>query len=172
MTLTTYLAYAKSGREFEVEDALRELDIPTWCGRVIDSKRTGKRRKAEYTETPKLPNYLFIDLTPHTFYDAIAVKHLYPFLYALSEWDKRSLAAFRRQVEDDYAVMDRQRQRGEKIIAEYAPGERVWHKVFDDMVMRFRRVVETEPIQYEVEAELMGRAVRMKADPLDLSRIS
>lgn len=169
----TYLGYAKSGKEFEVEQSLRDLGISVWCGRVIESKRIGKRRKAEYHEMPKLPNYMFMDLTEHTFYDAAEVKHLYPFFFALTSLDLRDLGTFKREVEADYAEADRARRRGEKIVAEYQPGEAVMavQGPFREKLMRFRRVVEnSEPIQYEMETELFGRVTRVHADPLDLRR--
>lgn len=169
----TYLAYAKTGKEFEVEDELRALDIPVWCARVIECKRSGKRRKAEYHEMPKLPNYLFAELTPTTFYEAIAVKHLYPFLYALGESDRRNLASFKREVDADYAEADRARRRGERIVAEYAPGDAIMavQGPFRDVLLRFRRVIEnSEPITYEAEMQLFGRVTRVHVDPLDLRR--
>ena len=74
--MTIYIGYARTGKELEVVDDLRELGIDPWVAMAVRWKRVGKRREADPEEYLRLPNYVFMRLTPPQFYAAADVKYL------------------------------------------------------------------------------------------------
>jgi len=170
---TTYLLYATTNHEFDAEAGLREAGLDVWCGRAIEWKRVGKKRKPEPVERPALPNYLFARLSPRDFYAAQAVKWVAPTLVALSRADERALERFQAQVDQAYAEADKARRANEVPLSEFRPGEalEVVAGVLADKMGKFRRVVEqAHDLHPRVEVEIEG--LRMQLDPLDVRRAS
>lgn len=183
--MSTYLAYATTGKEFEVADRLKELGFDLWCGREITFVRKGKRRRPEAVERPKLPNYLWLTLEPEDWHDLHRrqVKHFAPTMYQLSARDLRGskdwigLNAFRVAVDAAYA--EGQRIARNNDIAEMAQFERGQKLIdltgtFGETVLRFRRMIERAHELHpkiEAEMEMMGRTVRVELDPLDMKAV-
>lgn len=178
--MSVYLAYAITGKEFVVADKLAELGFNVWCGRSITFVRKGKRRRPEAVEKPKLPNYLFLTLTPEEWHDLDRrnVKHLAPTFYLLRRDDERALAKFRAEVDAAYAEGQRIARNNDLAeIAQFKAGERLVDLtgVFSDAVLRFRRMVERAHEMHpriQADMEMMGRIVTVELDPLDVKRAS
>ena len=90
----TYLAYATTGKETEVENELQARGFKVWCGRKVEFVRKGKRRRAEAVESPKLPNYLFITMTADEWHrlHSRPLKHLAKTTYVLRRDDEEDFA--------------------------------------------------------------------------------
>lgn len=176
--MTMHLAYATTGREFEVEEALTERGFEVWCGKRVEFLRRGKKRRAEAVTTPKLPNYLFISLTGQEWHDLRSrpTKYLAPTMYTLTEQDMRGPKGFERFRE----LTDESYQRGLGVAERNNAAEMVQFKEgealidlkgrFGEQAMKFRRIVERAndfPL-IEAEAEMMGRTVTVRLDPLDV----
>jgi transcription antitermination factor NusG len=89
--MSVYLAYATSGKEFEVADKLASLGFTVWCGRRIDCVRKGNSRWPQPVERPFFPNYLIIDMQPEHWLDLWLLredgrlKHLAPTMHQLTQ---------------------------------------------------------------------------------------
>lgn len=167
-----YLGYAKSGHEFEVQDELRDMGIHAWVGRVIEWKRTGKKRYPEPHEIPALPNYVFMALTPHDFHRAVTVRFLASTLVGLGKLDRRGLTRFQSAVQAEYEAQDRLRRNAEVPRTVFNAGEQIEiiGGPFADKVATFRRVVERSgQFHPKLEAEMQG--IKLQLDPLDVRRL-
>lgn len=172
MSSITYLGYAKAGREFEVIEALAEKGIDAWCGRKLEFLRKGKQRRYERHESAYLPNYIFADLTPHQFLDAVSVKHLAATLTPLSERDRRALNVFRQMVEAEYENAQRI-ARNQDTICEYKRGQaiRAIDGPFRDTLLKFVNLVHRSHDPYAkiiAEADLFGRSTMVELDPISV----
>ncbi len=164
-----YLGYAKSGKEFEVVEDLEQLGIWTWCGRVINWRRTGKKRFPEPHEEPALPNYLFMDLTAEEFHKALGVRFLASTLVALARIDMKGFNKFCHVTDKEFRKQDKLRQSQEVPVSEFNPGEEllIIGGPFADKLATFRRVIErAHEMHPKLEAEISG--IRVQLDPLDV----
>jgi len=173
MQATTYLGYARGGHEFAVADDLRDLGIPTWCGRVIEWKRTGHKRHPEPHERPALPNYLFMDLRPSQFYTAQRVKHLANTMHPLTPFAERDYRRFQRSVDSHYAAALRDVENATEPRPEFTQGQviKAITGPLAETMATFERIVKAgDRWQYEATTELMGRTVRVRFDPADVRK--
>lgn len=184
----TYLLYARTGKEFEVADELAALGIDVWCGRAIEWKRLGKKRKPEPVERPALPNYLFAEMTPRQFYEAQSVKFLAGTMTPLTEQEvhgkpawvddvgrkhpaRPGLYQFKADVDRAYERADKARRNSEVPRAEFKPGETVTiiGGPFADKIATFRRVVE-RAFDLHPRLRLDMDGLPLEVDPLDVRR--
>ena len=171
----TYLAYATTGREAEVEAELQARGFKVWCGRKVEFVRKGKRRRAEAVISPKLPNYLFITMTADEWHrlHSRPLKYLAKTSYVLRRDDEEDFAKFR-------ALVDMDHQEGLRVAERNNAAEMVQFKEgqalvdlrgrFGEQALRFRGIVERVhdfPV-IEAETEMMGRIVSVHLDPLDV----
>ena len=167
-----YLGYAKSGHEFEVQDDLDEMGIHSWVGRVIEWKRTGKKRYPEPHEIPALPNYVFMSLTPEDFHRAVTVRFLASTLVTLGPMDRRGLVRFQSAVQEEYERQDRVRRNREVPKTEFDPGQQleIIGGPLANKIATFRRVVERAGQMHpKLETEIHG--IRTHLDPLDVRKV-
>lgn len=167
-----YLGYAKSGHEFEVQDDLEAMGITAWVGRVIEWKRTGKKRYPEPHEQPALPNYVFMSLTPHDFHRAVTVRFLASTLVSLSTLDQRGLTRFQSAVQAVYDEQDRIRRNRDMPKTEFDAGQQleIIGGPFANKIATFRRVVEKSGQMHpKLETEVDG--FKMTLDPLDVRKV-
>ena len=179
-----YLGYVRGGvsrhqgeqrrNEFIVQTALTDMGLDCWCGRKIEFKRTGKDRRAAAHESPYLRNYIFADIPPERFAQAVTVNLLANTLYALSRRDTEALVTFRRAVEAEYDVDDRRRANG-AIQSEFESGQALVavDGQFKDQLLTFRRLVERSFDAYpkiKADMEMMGQTVTVTVDPLDVRK--
>lgn len=173
--MTTYLAYATSNKEFEVQQALEERGFTVWCGRKVDFLRRGKKRRAEAVISPKLPNYLFLTLTDDEWHEMRSkpVKYLAPTMYLLKQHDEEQLNHFKALVDYDHAEGMKIAERNDKAeMVQFTKGQDLvdLRGRFGEQALKFRRIVERAndyPL-VEVETEMMGRVVTVRLDPLDV----
>lgn len=118
---TTWLIYARTGREFTVADDLRLMGAEVWCGRVLegqlDRHRGGRKRVTVWTERPALPNYLFADLTPHQ-YQLVKLaaernRDLRGFISLVEPPAMRGVQQFIREVERAYSEARKAKEGGD-----------------------------------------------------------
>jgi hypothetical protein len=176
--MTTWLAYIQTGREFEVAAELEARGFPVWVARKITLERRGKRRRPDVIESPYLPNYAFLDLDDAAFHRLMhtnrPVKYLARTMTALRRDDEAALMAFRADIDRAYANAQKHVQNASRAdLAEYRRGQAIRQisGPFADTLLRFRRLVEGAADLHpmiEAEMDLMGRAVRVKVDPLDV----
>lgn len=170
--MTYWLGHIKAGKEFEVEQEIKDLGITAWVPRRVEIKRVGKKRKPIISERPYLPNAIFMDLTPHQWHQVHSIKFLASTMRQLNRRDEQDVQAFRQAVADEQAEA-RRALANQKAVAEFTPGQaiRVLTGPFSDMVVEFRKVVQAahdlHP-HYEAEMEIMGRKSTIRLDPLDV----
>lgn len=163
-------------KQFWVIDELAAMGITAWCGRRIDFKRSGKDRFAEAHESPALPNYLFIEMTPAQFVKAIGVKFLANSLQLIARCDHDDLAVFKEGVEAKYSAAQRIDANSRAAVSEYTKGQRVEAIAgsFTEYPMWFKQVVQKAHDQWprvEVDVEMLGGTVTMQLDPLDVRAV-
>lgn len=166
-----YLGYAKSGKEFEVEQSLQALGIAVWCGKLIEWRRVGKKRYPDAFEEPCLPNYIFMDLSPEQFHQAQQVKFLAATMVMLSRADQRNLRSFRGAVDREYATQDQMRQNAQAPKSAFKAGEqlKIISGPFAEKLATFRKVVERSGMIFpRMEIDVEG--IRLQVDPLDVKR--
>jgi len=171
MTIT-YLGYARSGKEVEVTESIKAMDLAVYCPMRIEFIRRGKDRRARRVESPYLQNYIFAEIPAERFLDVLAVKYLASTLTPLSGADMRSLWQFRDMVEDEYADAKRISQ-NQAAICEYKAGQAIQalDGRFSDKMLTFRSMVERAHDMYpKVVAgmEMMGRELTVELDPLNV----
>ncbi len=172
----THLAYAASGREFEVETALTELNFDVWCGRTVEFIRAGKERRAEAQEKPKLPNYLFLSLTVDEWHELrkSQIKHLAKTMMMLRRDDERQLDKFKAMVHAGLEEGRRIAKSNDRAkMVEFTAGQELIDLKgrFGEQALKFRKIVERAHQLYpliQAETEMMGQTVLVELDPLDV----
>ncbi len=171
-----YLAYATTGKEFEVEQSLEDLGIDVWCGRKIEFLRRGKKRYAEPVESPYLPNYLFLSLSEDEWHQVMGsqVKHLAKTTYQLSGRDERHFDKFKNAVWDESLEAQAIIKRNDTAaMNQFKAGQKIkdLQGRFGEQLLKFRRIVEAAHELFpmiEAETEMMGQTVTVRLDPLDV----
>lgn len=176
-----FTRYPRTFKQFWVIETLRRMGIRAWCGRKIDFYRTGKNRHAEAHESPFLPNYLFIEMDAHQFFNATQVEHLAPTFQIVPQREvsggggRIGLEAFRSVIEANYEAAQRIDANSKAAIAEYTKGQKIeaTSGPFKDMEVWFNRIVQGSNDQWprvEGMVEMMGGKVPVQFDPLDVRK--
>lgn len=186
MATTTYVGYVRTGKsndpetgekefnEFLAERECRAMGIDAWVARKIEFRRTGKKRRPEPFEEPYMLNYIFLPLTPETYYRVTTVKNLASTLHPVGRLYEKNLADFRRGVEVEYSAR-RSAAANREAIAEFQTGDRLesLDPRFLGQLMTFRRIVErAHDLHPKIQAdmEMFGRTVMVELDPLNVKR--
>lgn len=170
----TWLIYARSGAEFDVERDLRAIGADAWCGRVLEGKpdprRGGRKRLMLWDERPALPNYVFATLTGDQYHDAKAMRDVIGFVSVVIPQAERYVHAYRARVEEAHTAAKRARERGEQAPPQFRPGEAL-EAVGGPLIglmARYRQVIEG-PDGFEVECDTdVGR---VKFNPADVRKV-
>ena len=170
--MTTYLGYARTGREFQVTEDLNAIGLQTWCGRKLEFIRRGKKRRPEPVESPYLQNYIFAELPAERFLEVRGIKGLAKTLTPLCAPDMLSLARFQSEVEAEYQKA-KAIARNQDAICEYKAGQAltVISGNLQDTMLRFREMVERAHDMHpkiRADMELFGQTVSVEIDPLDV----
>lgn len=178
-----YLAYAKSGKEFEAADEISEL-IECWCGKVMEFKSPGKKRKIKAVTKPKLPNYLFLNMPAETFWKVqTCSKYLYPTFSLLTTSDLRGskghigFLEFRDRVDEEYRQAERIRmQTDPDKLEQYVKGQKLTEITgrFSDRLLVYHGMIQQAHDLYpKVQAytEMFGRETLVSLDPLDVKAV-
>ena len=182
------MAYATTGREFEVMADLAAIGVAHWDGRRIEFERRGKHRIAEPFEYPALPNYLRISAPRHMISDVMDIRHLSRTLKFLHSADVRSWQAFQtasdaRLAQAQAIVAERERMKSANasrqgiisLIAQYKTGDllEISGGAFAGMLATFGRMVVkpgTSHPMVEARVQLFGRETAAAIDPLDVRK--
>lgn len=170
-----WIGYAKAGTEVEAQEAIMGLGIEAFVPMLMKAERYGKNRRPVPVERAVLPNVIFIRGTADDFHKLVALKEISRTLLGFPDktW-ARDVAPFIDACAGEYARMKAKIEAGERLSA-FTAGEAlsITDGAFADMVATFRRVVEAshEPFpMIEADVEIMGRAVKMKLDPLTVKK--
>ena len=186
---TEIMAYATTGREFEVMADLAALGVAHWPGRRIEFERRGKSRVAEPFEYPALPNYLRITAPSHMLSDIMDIRHLSRTIKFLRlPEDVRSWQRFQDEADARYAeakriIAERDRLSAAKasrqeiinVIAQYKAGEplEIADGPFAGMLATFGRMVVKPGTSFpmvEATVQIFGRDNDIAVDPLSVRR--
>lgn len=168
------IAYAWTGKEFEVMDELTRLGIPHWRGERIEFKRLGRNRTAEPYTYPALPNYVWIQPTMEQRHRLHEVRHLSPTMLWLIPSAVQAMEAFRdaadARLAEANAIIARAEARREAIV-QYNAGDmlEIRDGVLRGMLGRFESLVrgQEHPL-IEATVSMMGREVVTRIDPLNV----
>jgi len=176
------IGYARTGREFDLRDDLRDDGYAVTVPRKVVTTSRGKDRKAKLEDMPLLPNYLFFDLTLDKYHDLMRGCGKYKYLASTFQIVPSRLEAnmtrWAAGIEREAQAEIERYKRGEELSL-YTKGEalHVTHGPFAEWLegqrVTFRRMVQAagEPFpKVEVETELFGRITRLQVDALHIRR--
>lgn len=170
--MTDILAYAATGKELHVMDALAEAAIPYWRGIRIDFERRGKSRIAQPYTYPVLQNYLWI--TTDDLYPLSSIKHLSRTMQFLTPGSVKEFQAFANKA--DAAATEALRIAGNReLIAQYKAGEtiRITAGAFEGQFASFKALVNGPHLLHPMiraEVQIFGRATQVDVDPLNTAK--
>lgn len=171
-----WLAYAKAGKEFEVQQALAGIDVTAHCARQVEAKRVGKRRRPDIFIEPLLPNYIFIDCAVEEYLDVVAIKHLASTMSIIPTADQRSVRRFLDVAEGEFTDRMARIEAGERV-DEFKLGDvlQVLDGPLSGLTATFKRILEGDRGVFPsvvAEVKLMGQSVEAKLDVLDVRKAS
>ena len=185
---TEIMAYATTGREFEVMCELSFLGVDYWPGRKIEFERRGKSRIAEPFEYAALPNYLRISAPWHLMSSIMDIRYLSRTIKFLGAGDLKEWGRFQAEADARYAhakaiiaehgrLADAHASRQEiiNLIAQYKAGDglEISGGAFAGMLATFGRMVVkpgTAHPMVEAQVQIFGRDTPISLDPLDVRR--
>lgn len=154
----TWLIYARTHREFDVEAELSAMGIDVWCGRVLegkpDPKRAGRKRVTIWSERPAIPNYIFASMEPGQYHDAKAIRDVVGFVSVVEAPAMRGVQQFMRVVDAAYSAAQRAKERGDMAPPVFRP-QQVLEAVsgpLSGLMLRYRGIVE-DADGYHVEVD-------------------
>ena len=159
--------------QFHVQRELAALGVDSWVGRKIDFMRRGKNRTPEAIESPALPNYIFMELTPEQFMLAKDVKYLASTFAMVPNGEIAGLDRFKSAVEASFSAAQRVDANSRASVSEYKRGASlsVVAGPFADMLVRFERLVKSPDVDWpRVEVTVEGMGGKVQLDPLDVRR--
>ncbi|KIC39367.1 transcription termination/antitermination protein NusG [Leisingera sp. ANG-M7] len=169
----------KERGEFAVERQLRALGLEAVAPRRIEFKRQGKKRYAEPVTSAYLPGYIFAEIPAAMFTKAIQCRGLSPSLMAVSPQEvRRHVQPFLSKVEQENAEAQRIiDSRDRAAMCQFEPGAalEVLAGPFMDRAANFVRMVQAAHDLHpmiEAEAEMFGRSVKVRIDPLDVKGVA
>lgn len=169
---STYLLYAKAGKEFEVAQEIRDMGLHVSCARKMEFKRTGKQRRPEPHIEPYLPNYLFAVIPAGEYLAVMAIKGLASTAQIVPANYLQGISDFMEVTEAEFTTAEKIKM-NQEMIAEYKVGQalKCLDGGFADVMLTFREMVDRDRDPFPkivASAEMMGQAVRVEFDPLQI----
>ena len=172
--MTLWLAYAKAGKELEVQQALADIGITAHCAKVIEARRVGKRHRPDIFIDPLLPNYLFIECDAAQYLEVIGTKHIAPMMAMVPAGDLCSVMTF----------LDAAKNEFENRMSRIAAGERLEQFAVGDLLnvidgplaglsATFMAISEGDRGVFPsvvADVEMMDRVVTAKLDVLHVKK--
>ena len=172
--MTLWLAYAKAGKELDVQQSLADIGITAYCAKVVEARRVGKRHRPDIFIDPLLPNYLFVACDAEQYLQAINVKHMAPIMAAVPTSDLRSVMTFLETAKDEF----------ESRMSRIAAGERLEQFAVGDLLniidgplaglsASFMAISEGDRGVFPsvvADVEMMDRVVTAKLDVLHVKK--
>ena len=175
--MTLWIAYSRAGKEFEVEQAIRDLGVDVWCARKVEFKRIAqsKSRRPQAVISPYLRNYLFLDCPPEKYLAVVDTKHLAKTMQAVGNTEARSVHGWIAARNIEFTERMAQIEAGERL-SEYKDGEQleILRGPLAGKFAVFRRIVEREHELFpraEVETDILGGKRRTDVDILDVRKV-
>lgn len=170
--MTLWIAYARTGKEFDAQEEAEALGLETYLPRRVDMIRRGTDRRAKPVISPYLPNYMFVRMDADGWHWLKCSKHVCDIMGIIPQ-QERAVMAFIAKVDADYTARMAQIEAGERV-DEYRDGDvlEIIKGPLAGQFARFRRIVEGKGIfpEIEAEAELFGQSVRVTVDPIAARR--
>lgn len=162
-----YAGYARTGKEFDVQQAIEDLGLAAWVARKMEFKRSGKDRRPRPHVSPYLPNYVFIECPAERYLDLLGVKHLASTLAPIPGKSIRYLQDFQSATEAEYTAQERRAASGEQL-EQFAAGDslQVIEGPLRGHLLTFRRTVENAHSLFPTIEGEMAILGRVKVDPL------
>lgn len=164
--------------EAAVEKQLLAMGLDCFVPTQITFKRRGKNRYAEPCVEYVCPNYIFANVPPDRYAEALGVKGLARCMMRIpnqeAEWH---LAPFRARLVEDNAEAMRIIEEGDRrAMCEFKPGEvlEIISGPFADQCVEFCRSVREVGAPFDLvegEVEVFGQKARVRLDPLDVMRV-
>ena len=169
---TTYMLYAKAGREFEAAEEMRDLGLTVYCARKMEFKRTGNQRRPEPRILPYLPNYLFAEIPADLYLDAMAIRYMASTATPLIDQYVPRLKDFIAVTEAEFSTADKIKM-NQEMIAEYKVGQalKCLDHGFNNVMLTFKGMVERghdDFAKVQASMEMMGQHVTVELDPLQV----
>lgn len=165
----------KERGEFAVERQLHHLGIEAHAPRKIEFKRVGKKRRPDPITSPYLPGYIFAQIPAELYATAIQCNGLRPTMLTIPEQEvRRHVLRFIDRVAQENAEAERIIANNDRAaMCQFDAGQalEVLAGPFQERAVRFLRMVQSAHDMHpmiEAEADLFGRAVKVKVDPLDV----
>jgi transcription antitermination factor NusG len=161
--------------EFAVQKQLEAMGIESHVPYKIGFTRSGKQRYAEPTTEVLMPNYIFADIPAHMYATAMGCNGLARTMQAVHPSEvQRQLQPFFAKCEDNNAEAMRIIEAGDRAaMCQFNPGDplEILSGPFKGMIAEFGRMVQSARDPWpmvEGEAQILGQAVKIKADVLDV----
>jgi transcription antitermination factor NusG len=175
MSSTLWIVYARTGREFDVEEQATTLGIQAIVPRRVDIIRRGKRRWPDAIESPFLPNYVFVWMTDEEWHWLRDIKEVASIMGVIPQYEP-IIRRFIDRVGADHDARMAQIAAGQRV-AEYEPDDvlQIISGPLQGQMARFRKMVERADELFPkiaADMELMGRIVPVEIDPLDARKVA
>lgn len=172
-----WIGSAKSGREFEVRDAVLALGGYAWVAREFATVRPPTKRRHVPVVRPFMGKYVFIRVSDDVWHDLQEVKHMSGTMLPVSDAAaRRYLEPFMDRVDVDFAERQARFDAGEKL-EQYAPGDllRVLAGPLAEQIVRFEGIVQgASDVEDRLRArmQLLGGNVPVMLDPLHVMKVA
>lgn len=173
----TYAINTTRKREFEVEQAMKDLGLRPWVPRRRDSRYIKEKRSAVGYDVAYVPKLIFSVIPAIYWPDVVKIKHVIGKPCPLSRLDIQGdasrnapgLMQFRDAVEAEYADALR-REANSLYQCQYEPGQalELLSGPFDGFRAQFQGVIKrahNDYVRLRVALEVMGRETMIEVDP-------
>lgn len=161
--------------ELAVKAQMEALGLECEVPEEILFLRRGKSKTHEPTKNVILPGYVFLNIPTERFFDTIGITGLSPTRMLITEQEmKAHVRPFIERAEKRAAEAQKVIDAGDRAaMCNFAPGDAIQALAgpFMDRALSFVRMAMTPDRPYplvEVEAEVFGRKVPVRLDPMDV----
>lgn len=174
-----WIGYARSGREFDVEEAVKALGIEVHVPKLRVAVRSGNNRDAVAEDRLVLPNYTFINCTDEQWYQLDGVKYLAKRKMMVPPAEEPRVRHFLGIWALEYAEQSARIEAditAGKRLSEYKKGDilEILGGVLEGQLATFREVVEDDEgiprLRVVTDLELLGRPVTADLDVFDVRK--
>lgn len=170
MTTSLYACAAQTGREYSVEQDLRDLGVWVWVPRTVYPVRPPNCRHFVATDKPRWPGYVFARMDAGMFFEARNVRYLHRTKMQLHPREAAQLLETHSRIEAENARARREIELGERKSA-WEPGQRVEiiDGPFKDRLATFASIIDrTSERGYRLRLEIDGMPMPVDVNPLDV----
>lgn len=167
-----YMIYAKSGRELDISNEMRDLGLTVYCARKMVFERRGNHRRPEAYTMAYLPNYIFAEIPDCDFQDVLAINGITGQPRAISPKHVGAIHDFLAVTEAEYTTATKIKG-NLSAMCKYKVGQalKCLDGGFKEAMLTFRGVIErAHDLHPKIQAttEMMGQTVTVELDPLSV----